>query len=163
MTNERNGATTYRTSRLQRGLALVAAASLLLLAGLQVTGERPFLVASYVDFALTAVGLLAAIGYGLQAKIRVSEQAIRKTRPLRKDSTVRFGDVQRVHLPSTEEGLWLYTSPDGSPDLAIEALSFERFEKLACQVIRRLPPGAEVNDPVDRLDEYPCGEDTDAE
>jgi len=34
MTTERSGATTYRTSRLQRGLALVAAASLLLLAGL---------------------------------------------------------------------------------------------------------------------------------
>jgi hypothetical protein len=68
MTTERSGATTYRTSRLQRGLALVAAASLLLLAGLQATGDRPSSVVSYVDFALMAVGLLVAIGYGFKPR-----------------------------------------------------------------------------------------------
>lgn len=159
MNDESSGETTYRTSQLQRGLALASAASLLLVATLRVTGDRPLWELSFVSFALTAGLLLAATGYGLRARIRVSEQAIRKTRPLWNDNTVRFSEVRRAHLPLTEKGLWLYTDPDESPDLTVEAQSFERFDELACQVIRRLPSGVEVSDPADRLDGYPCGDE----
>jgi len=162
MNNESSGETTYRTSQLQRSLALASAASLLLMATLRVTGDRPLWEPSLLNFVLTAGHLLVATGYGLRARIQVSERAVRKTRPLWSDNTVRFGDVRRAHLPLTEEGLWLYTDPDGSPDLAVEAQSFERFDELACQVIRRLPSDAEVSDPADRLDGYPCGDETTA-
>jgi hypothetical protein len=131
MNNESSGETTYRTSQLQRGLALASATSLLLIATLRVTGDRPLWEPSLINFVLTAGLPLAATGYGLRTRIRVSERAIRKTRPLWSDNTVRFSDVRRAHLPLTEEGLWLYTDPDGSPDPAVEAQSFERFDELA--------------------------------
>lgn len=159
MNNDDTEETVYRTSQTQKGLAYVATASLLVLAVLRVTDDRPLWELSAVNFFLTAGLLFSAIGYGLRARIRVSDRAIRKTRPLWTDTTVPFTDVRRVHLPVTNEGLWLYRDPEGRADLEVEALSFERFEEMACQVMRRLPPDAEVTDPAGRLAGYPCGDD----
>ncbi len=123
---------TYRTSRLQRGLSVLSVGALL---------------------------LLAAAGYGLRATVRVSETAVRKTRPLWTDNVLRFEDIQRLHLPVTTEALWLYTEPNGSPDLSIEAQSFERFGSLARRVLRRLPQHTEIQDPAGRVEHYRRGGD----
>ena len=158
MDNNNTEETVYRTSQTKKGLAYVATASLLVLAVLRVTDDRPLRELSVVNFVLTAGLLLSTVGHGLRARIRVSDRAIRKTRPLWTDTTVQFTDVRRVHLPVTSEGLWLYIDPKGRADLEVEALSFERFEEMACQVMRRLPPNAEVTDPAGRLEGYPCGD-----
>ncbi|MCS3664841.1 hypothetical protein GGP65_002475 [Salinibacter ruber] len=52
-----------------------------------------------------ALLLLAAAGYGLRATVRLSETAVRKTRPLWTDNVLRFEDIQRLHLPVTTEAL----------------------------------------------------------
>ncbi|WP_263809373.1 hypothetical protein [Salinibacter sp.] len=127
---------TYRTSRLQRGLSVLSVGALL---------------------------LLAAAGYGLRATVQVSETAVRKTRPLWTDNVLRFEDIQRLHLPVTTEALWLYTEPNGSPDLSIEAQSFGRFGSLARRVLRRLPQHTESQDPAGRVEGYRRGGDATGE
>ena len=150
---------TYRTSRLQRGLSVLSVGALLLLAVLEATDEGPLLELSLVNVLLTGATLLAAAGYGLRATVRVSETAVRKTRPLWTDNVLRFEDIQRLHLPVTTEALWLYTEPNGSPDLSIEVQSFERFGPLARRVLRRLPQHTEIQDPAGRVEEYRrCGD-----
>lgn len=150
---------TYRTSTLQRGLSLLSIGSLLLLAVLEVTDEGPLLELSLANAMLTGATLIAAAGYGLRATVRVSETAVQKKRPLWKDNVLRFEDIQRVHLPVTTEALWLYTESSGSPDLSIEAQSFERFGSLARQVLRRLPQHTEIRDPAGRAEGYRRGGD----
>ncbi|WP_263784397.1 hypothetical protein [Salinibacter grassmerensis] len=148
---------TYRTSAFQRGLSLLSVGSLLLLGVLEVTDEGPLLELSLVNVMLTGAMLVTAAAYGLRATVRVSETTVQKRRPLWTDHVLRFEDIQRVHLPVTTEALWLYTEPDGSPDLSIEAQSFERFESLARQVLRRLPQHAEIRDPAGRAEGYRRG------
>ncbi|MCS3650032.1 hypothetical protein GGQ08_001325 [Salinibacter ruber] len=92
---------TYRTSRLQRGLSVLSVGALLLLAVLEATDEGPLLELSLVNVLLTGATLPAAAGYGLRATVRVSETAVRKTRPLWTDNVLRFEDIQRLHLPVT--------------------------------------------------------------
>jgi len=87
----------------------------------------------------------------------VYRTAVQKTRPLWTDNVLRFEDIQRLHLPVTTEALWLYTEPNGSPDLSIEAQSFERFESLARQVLRRLPQHTKIQDPAGRVEKYRRG------
>ena len=129
---------TYRTSKFQRGLFLLSIGALLLLAVLEGTDEGPILDLSLVNGVLTGATLLAVASYGLRA-------------------TIRFEDIRRLHLPVTTEALWLYTDPSGSPVLTVEAQSFERFGALARQVLRRLPPGAEIRDPAGRIEGYRRG------
>ncbi len=144
---------TYRTSRLQRGLSVLSVGALLLLAVLEATDEGPLLELSLVNVLLTGATLLAAAGYGLRATVRVSETAVRKTRPLWTDNVLRF------EVPVTTEALWLYTESNGSPDLSIEAQSFERFGSLARRVLRRLPQHTEIQDPAGRVEHYRRGGD----
>jgi len=148
---------TYRTSKFQRGLSLLSIGALLLLAMLEGTDEGPILDLSLVNGGLTGATLLAVASYGLRATIRVSETTIQKKRPLRTDNVLHFEDIRRLHLPVTTEALWLYTDPSGSPILTVEAQSFERFEALARQVLRRLPSGAEIRDPAGRIEGYRRG------
>ncbi len=161
--NEDETLATYRTSRFQRGLSLLSIAGLLLLAVWEATDEGPFLELSLVNVTLTGATLLVVASYGLRATIQVSETAVQKTRPLWMDKVLRFEDIQRLHLPVTTEALWLYTEPNGSPDLSIEAQSFERFESLARQVLRRLPQHTEIQDPAGRVEEYRRGGDATGE
>lgn len=154
---------TYRTSTLQRGFSLVSLAALLLLAVLEATDGGPLLELSLFNAVLTGATLLAAAGWGFQATVRVSETEIRKGRPLWADHALLFDDARKLYLPVHTEALWLYTDLSGAPDLGVEAQSFERFESLARQVLRRLPRGAEIQDPAGRIEEYRRGGDAKGE
>lgn len=150
---------TYQTSVFQRRLSFLSVAALLLLASMEATDGGPVLELSLINVMLTGGMLLATASYGLRATIRVSETEIRKERPLWKDNALRFKDIQKARLPLTAEALWLYADSGGSPDLSVDADSFERFGDLTCQVLRRLPEGAEIHDPAGRIEEYQCDGD----
>lgn len=146
---------TYGTSRWQRGGALVAAAAAVLFAGLTVAGPQPtFSWVSLFQIGTTGGMMVAAAAYGLHARIEIFEDGLRKVRPLWRDETLRFGAVERVLLPMTNEGLRFFTGSGGQLRMHIDGSSFERFHRLALQVCRRLPDDAEIDDPVGRLDAY---------
>ena len=151
---------TYGTSRWQRGVALVAAAGAVLFAGMIVAGPQPpFSWASLFQIGTTGGMMVAAAAYGLHARIEVFEDGLRKVRPLWRDEPLRFGAVERVLLPMTNEGLRFFTGSGGQLRMHIDGTSFERFDRLALQVCRRLPDDAEIDDPAGRLDAYRGGDD----
>jgi len=88
-----------------------------------------------------------------QSIFHVSDGDLRKATPLWWDRTVRFEDVRRLHVPMVvvDSGIRLYTDPDDTPALTLEAQTYERFDDLLRQVARRLPEDAEVKDPAGRL------------
>ena len=146
---------THRTSPRRRGLALLSAAGALLLAGLAAASDRPlFSWWTLLDLATTGSLTVAAAAYGLHARIEIFEDGLRRVRPLRRDEGLRFDDVERVLLPMTSAGLMLFTAAGSTPALAVDGSAFERFDRLALRVCRRLPDAAEVEDPVGRLDAY---------
>lgn len=145
---------THRTSRRQRGLALLAAVGALLFFGLVAAGDQPLLSAwSLVNLVTTGGTMVAAAAYGLHAKIEVYEAGLRKVRPLWWDDEIRFADVERALLPMTRPGLVLFTGRGGQPQFSVGEAAFERFDLLVLQVLRRLPEGAEVDDPAGRIDD----------
>lgn len=154
---------TYGTSRWQRGMALIAGAGAIVFAGLVVAGpQSPLSWGSLLQIGTTGGMMVAAAAYGLHARIEVFEDGLRKVRPLWRDETLRFEAVERVLLPMTNEGLRFFTGSGGQLRMHIDGASFERFDRLALQVCRRLPDRAEVEDPADRLDGYRDGDGRDA-
>ena len=148
-----SGETVYRTSRGRRALSVLGAAVMLLLFGLELTDGDPFgLWGQLVDVALLGVVLLGAVD-GFLARIEIGEGTLRKRRPLWTDEALRLSKVQRVHFPTIQGGIWLYTDPDGDPAVTIGG-QFERFGTLAVQVADQLPDTAEITDPAGRLDKY---------
>ncbi|WP_251954056.1 EbsA family protein [Salinibacter ruber] len=68
------------------------------------------------------LGLLAyALFAVFQRSVVVGTEKIRKVRPLWWDRSVQISEIRRVHVPTTQSGLWLYTDPDGKPALKIGA------------------------------------------
>lgn len=143
----------YRTSRGHRALSALGAAVMLLLFGLELTDGDTFgLWGQLVDVTSLGVVLLAG-AHGFLAKIEIEGRTLWKRRPLWTDKDLRLSAVERVHFPTTQGGIWLYTDPDGDPALTVEG-QFERFGELAIQVVGQLPDTAEITDPAGRLDRY---------
>jgi len=149
-----SGEATYRTSRGQHALSASGAAVMLLTTALELAGlggppETDVLVAYAFGVGITLLGAV----HGFKMTIQVGDGMLRKRRPLWKDKDLRFREVRRVHLPTTQRGLWLYTDPAGDPALTIKG-HFERFGELAVQVAGQLPDEAEITDPAGKLREY---------
>jgi hypothetical protein len=94
------------------------------------------------DFVLLGLFVLAFVDLS-QRSVLVGEDEIRIVRLLWKDRAVPSGEVRRVHVPTTQEGLWLYTDPDGDVALKIGA-GHENADELKELVIRQIPSSAEV-------------------
>jgi hypothetical protein len=149
-----SGDATYRTSRGQRALSASGAAVMLLVAALELAGlggppETDVLVAYAFGVGITLLGAV----HGFKMTIQVGDGMIKKRRPLWTDKTLRLREVRRVHFPTIQSGLWLYTDPSGDPALTLEG-HFERFGALAVQVAGQLPDEAEITDPAGKLREY---------
>ena len=143
----------YRMTWVRRGLGLVGLVGLLLLLGFEVAGAGTVWTRGVLtDLVIVGCGAVGA-AHQLGAYVHISADAIRKGMPLWWDRTVRFEDVRRLQVPMVlvDSGVQLYTDPDGPPALTLEAQAYTRFDDLLRQVARRLPDGAEVNDPADRL------------
>ncbi len=93
--------------------------------------------------AIIVVGLVLATFSGFRKSIRVGEEEIRKVQPPWNDQSVPTGKIQRVHVPTIEDGLWLYTDPDGNPALTIDG-GREAPDELERLVIQHAPSDAEV-------------------
>ncbi|MEF8865352.1 MAG: hypothetical protein V5A20_06275 [Salinibacter sp.] len=143
----------YRTSWRQRALSTLAATIMLLLVGPELTSGDPLWTwDQLMDVVLLGAVLLGG-AHGFLAKIEISDRTLWKRRPLWTDKDLRLSTVERVHFPTTQSGLWLYTDPDGDPALTVQG-QFERFGQLAIQVADQLPGTAEITDPAGRLDKY---------
>ena len=95
-----------------------------------------------VDSSVAGLLILACVD-NFQRTILVGEKEIREARPLWRDQSLQISEIQRVHVPTTESGLWLYTDPDGKPALKIGAglEAPDEFEEL---VIQSVPPAAKI-------------------
>jgi hypothetical protein len=87
--------------------------------------------------------LVLASFAGFQRSIVVGKEEIRKVRMLWPDSSLQNSEIRRVHFPTTQEGLWLYTDPDGNPALKIEA-GLEDPVGLEELVIQSVPAAAKI-------------------
>ena len=126
---------------------------MLLVVGSELTGGDPLWTwGQLVDVALLGAVLLGG-AHGFLARIEISEGTLWKRRPLWTDKAFSLSKVRRVHFPTTQGGLWLYTDPDGDPAITIQG-RFEQFGQLAVQVVGQLPDTAEITDPAGRLEEY---------
>jgi hypothetical protein len=143
---------TCRTSRGQRALSASGAAVMFLVAALELTGGSPetdVLVAYAFGVGITLLGAV----HTFKMTIQLGDGMLKKRRPLWTDKTLHLRGVRRVHFPTTQSGLWLYTDPGGDPALTLEG-HFERFGELAVQVAGQLPDEAKITDPAGRLREY---------
>ena len=148
-----SGEAVYRTSWRHRTLSTVAAAIMLLLFGLELTdGDALGPWGKLVDVFLLNVVILGST-HGFLEKVEISGRTLWKRRPLWTDKALSLSKVKRIHFPTTQGGLWLYTDPDGDPALTIQG-RFEQFGQLAVQVVGQLPDTAEITDPAGRLDKY---------
>lgn len=147
------GKAVYRTSRGHRALSILGAAAMLFVIGSDLTGGDPLWTwGQLVDAALLGAVLLGGAD-GFLARIEIGDRTLWKRRPLWTDEALSLSKVRRVHFPTTQSGLWLYTDPDGDPALTIGG-RFERFGNLAVQIADQLPDAAEVIDPAGRLEKY---------
>ncbi|MFB6248327.1 MAG: hypothetical protein ABEL97_07140 [Salinibacter sp.] len=145
---------TYRTSRLQRWGALLAAGGALLVFGIQVASPRPlFSWRALLQQIPTGGAMIAAAAYGLQARIEVFETGLREVRPLWWDRIIRFETVQRALLPLTDDGIRLFTGSGHQLEFGIDGNGFERSDQLIRQIVRLLPEETEVEDPAGRLND----------
>jgi len=147
-----SGEAVYRTSRGHRTLSALSAAIMLLVYGLELTDGNPSGPWSdlpepwwglLAEVVLLGMVLLPAVD-GFLARIEISDRTLWKRRPLWTDKAFSLGKTERVHFPTIESGLWLYTDPDGDPALTIGG-QFERFGRLAVEVKNpALPGGASI-------------------
>ncbi|MCS3665602.1 phage gp37-like protein [Salinibacter ruber] len=91
-----------------------------------------------------ALGLLAYASFAVfQRGVVVGTEEIRKVQPLWTDQSLQTSEIRRVHVPTTQDGLWLYTDPDGNPALTIGG-GLEAPEELEELVIQSVPPAAKI-------------------
>ncbi|MCS4200697.1 hypothetical protein [Salinibacter ruber] len=88
-------------------------------------------------------GLVLVVLNAFRKEVLVEENEIRKVQPLWRDQSVPTSEIRRVHVPMTQDGLWLYTDPDGNPALTIGG-GLEAPEELEERVIQHAPSDAAV-------------------
>jgi len=142
-----------RMTWVRRGLGLVGLVGLLSLLGFEIAEAGTLWTGGVLTDLAMSGGVALGAAHQLGTSIHVSDDALWKATPLWEDRTVRFDEVRRLHVPMVrvDSGVRLYTDPDGTPALTLEAQTYERFDDLLRQVARRLPEDAEVKDPAGRL------------
>lgn len=80
--------------------------------------------------------------------VLIEKKEIRKVLPVWKDrfveiSSVQTGDVRRVHVPVSQEGLWLYTDLEENVALNVGS-GIENPDELKKLVLQQAPSSAEV-------------------
>ena len=88
-------------------------------------------------------GLVLVVFNAFRKSVLVGENEIRKVQPLWSDRSVPTSEIRRVHVPTIENGLWLYTDPDGNPALTIGG-GLEAPEELEELVIQHAPSDTAV-------------------
>lgn len=73
----------------------------------------------------------------------MGENEIRKVQPLWNDQSVPTSEIRRIHVPTIENGLWLYTDPDGEVALSLGG-GLEAPDELEELVIQHAPSDAAV-------------------
>ncbi|MCS4162548.1 hypothetical protein GGP94_002992 [Salinibacter ruber] len=99
-----------------------------------------------LELALDAgmvAGLVLVVLNSSRKEVLVGENEIRKVQPLWRDQSVPTSEIRRVHVPTTQDGLWLYTDTDGKPALKIGA-RLEDSEELEEMVTESIPSDAEI-------------------
>jgi hypothetical protein len=121
---EENASRRFGTSNFSRFLVLSVAVFWLVTIGSEWISDVNGKLAEGTEIAtdLIVLGLLAyALFAVFQRGVVVGTEEIRKVRPLWWDRSVQISKIRRVHVPTTQDGLWLYTDPDGNPALKIGA------------------------------------------
>ena len=93
--------------------------------------------------ASIVAGLVLVVFNAFRKSVLVGENEIRKVQPLWSDQSVPTCEIRRIHVPTIEDGLWLYTDPDGNPALTIRG-GLEASEELKELVIQHAPSDAAV-------------------
>ena len=88
-------------------------------------------------------GLVLVVFNAFRKSVLVGENEIRKVQPLWNDQSVPTSEIRRVHVPTIENGLWLYTDPDGEVALSIGG-GLEAPDELEELVIQHAPSDAAV-------------------
>ncbi len=143
---EENAPRRFGTSNFYRFLVLSVAVFWLVTIGSEWISDVNGKLAEGSEIATDAVvlGLLAyALFAVFQRSVVVGTEEIRKVRPLWNDQSVQISEIRRVHVPTIESGLWLYTDPDGNPALTICG-GLEAPEELEERVIQHAPSDAAV-------------------
>ena len=136
----------FGTPNFSRFLVLSVAVFWLVTIGSEWISDVNGKLAEGSEIATDAVvlGLLAyALFAVFQRSVVVGTEEIWKVRPLWWDRSVQISEIRRVHVPTTESGLWLYTDPDGNPALKIEA-GLEDPVGLEELVIQSVPAAAKI-------------------
>ncbi|WP_263784324.1 hypothetical protein [Salinibacter grassmerensis] len=142
--SDENAPRRFGISQFQRWISASGLVALLLVYG---TNYADGVVAmEWSELALDAslvAGVVLAAFNGFRKEVLVGENEIRKVQPLWTDQSVQISEIRRVHVPTTESGLWLYTDPDGNPALTIGG-GLEAPDELEELVIQHAPSDAAV-------------------
>ena len=100
----------------------------------------------WAELAVDA-SLLAGLGLAgfnaFRGRVEVGAEEIRKVQPLWSGQSVQISEIRRVHVPTTESGLWLYTDLDGDAALTI-GRRLEDHDRLKELVIQSVPSEAKI-------------------
>jgi hypothetical protein len=141
---EENTPRRFRASRFHRwgNVSLTVAFFLLWVLELTGGGEVEGWWGTALDGAVIGSLTVASIA-GFQRGVLVGKEEIREARPLWEDQSVQTSEIRRIHVPTTQEGLWLYTDPDGEVALTIRG-GLEAPDELEELVIGQAPSDVEV-------------------
>jgi hypothetical protein len=140
---EENAPRRFGTSQFQRWGSVFLTVLFFLISVLEyVEGPAEEWSGVAVDSSIAGLLVLVCVDK-FQRTILVGEKEIRETRPLWRDRSLQISEIRRVHVPTTQDGLWLYTDPDGNPALMIGG-GLEAPEKLEELVIQSVPAAAKI-------------------
>jgi hypothetical protein len=89
----------------------------------------------------------------LRSSLHLTEEGVLLKRPLRRDQTIRYDEVEKIHVTLSGSGVWLFAEGDHDPTVAFDRSLFENETAFLAALARRVPDSAEVVDPKGRLDE----------
>jgi hypothetical protein len=88
-------------------------------------------------------GLVLIVLNSSWKEVLIEENEIRKVQPLWAGQSLQISEIRRVHVPTIESGLWLYTDPDGDAALTIGG-GLEAPDELEELVIQSVSPAAKI-------------------
>jgi hypothetical protein len=134
---------------------------------LGIVGALPLIVFVVLDVAekgiwraMTSVNLVMAILFialtsaqWLRSSLHLTEEAVLLKRPLRRDQTIRYDEVEKIHVTLSGSAVWLFADGDHDPTVAFDRSLFENETAFLAALARRIPDSTEVVDPKGRLEE----------
>jgi hypothetical protein len=143
----------FQTRLRWRVLGIVGALPLIVLVVLDIAEKGIWRATTSVNLVMAIFFVALTSAQWLRSSLHLTEEGVLLKRPLRRDQTIRYDEVEKIHVTLSGSGVWLFAEGDHDPTVAFDRSLFENETAFLAALARRVPDSAEVVDPKGRLDE----------